>query len=38
MDDFGIKYNSEQDLQHLITISKKYYNISIGKDGKIIAD
>ena len=34
VDDFGIKYNSDQDLQHLITTLKKYYNISIDKAGK----
>ena len=34
VDDFGIKYNSNQDLQHLIQTLKKYYDISIDKAGK----
>ena len=33
VDNFGIKYNSEQDLQHLIATLKKYYDISIDKNG-----
>ena len=34
VDDFGIKYNSDQDLQHLINTLKKHYDISIDKEGK----
>ena len=34
VDNFGIKYNSEHDLQHLITTLKKYYDISIDKTGR----
>ena len=34
IDNFGIKYNSDQDLQHLIQILKKYYDISIDKEDK----
>ena len=33
MDDFGIKYDSEDDLDHLINTLKKYYSISIDKTG-----
>ena len=34
VDDFGITYNSEQDLKHLIKTLKIYYDISTDKDGK----
>ena len=34
VDDFGIKYNLEKDLQHLISMLKRYYDISIDKQGK----
>ena len=34
VDNFGIKYNSEQYLQHLVTTFKKYYNIFINKEGR----
>ena len=38
VDNFGIQYNSEQDLQHLITKLQNYYDILIKKNGKITAD
>ena len=34
VDDFGIKYHSKQDLQHLITTLQKHYEISIDEKGK----
>ena len=34
VDDFGVKYHSQQDLQHLITSLRKYYDISIDYDGQ----
>ena len=34
IDDFGVKYHSQQDLQHLIDSLRKNYDISIDYDGK----
>ena len=34
VDDFGVKYDTEEDLQHLIATLKKNYDISIDKSGK----
>ena len=34
VDDFGVKYHSQQDLQHLTDTLKKHYEISIDYDGK----
>ena len=34
VDDFGVKYHCQQDLQHLITSQRKYYDISIDYDGQ----
>ena len=33
VNDFGIKKNLDQDLHHLIATLKKYYDISIDKEG-----
>ena len=33
VDDFGIKYHNQQDLQHLISTLKKHYDISIDQEG-----
>ena len=38
VDDFGVKYHSQQDLQHLIETLRKQYKISIDYEGKIIVD
>ena len=38
VDDFGVKYHSQQDLQHLIETLRKHYEISIDYEGKIIVD
>ena len=34
VDDFGIKYMSLEDLNHLIDSLKKYYNVKVDLDGK----
>ena len=34
VDDFGIKYHSQKDLDHLQQTLKKYYDISVDKDGQ----
>lgn len=34
VDDFGIKYNNEDDLQHLIDTLQQHYEISIDKTGQ----
>ena len=34
VDDFGIKYNNEDDLQHLIDTLQEHYEISIDREGK----
>ena len=34
VDDFGIKYNTEQDLNHLLNALKTYYEITVDKEGK----
>eukprot|EP00804_Cyclotella_cryptica_P022238 CCRYP_017928-RA/>CCRYP_017928-RA protein AED:0.26 eAED:0.26 QI:0/0/0/1/1/1/3/0/814 len=34
VDDFGIKYTREEDLDHLIESIKKHYDVTVDKDGK----
>ncbi len=34
VDDFGIKYLKKEDLDHLIQLLEKYYNVAINLDGK----
>jgi hypothetical protein len=34
VDDFGIKYITKQDLDHLINALKKYYDVSVDMEGK----
>jgi hypothetical protein len=34
VDDFGIKYIKQQDLDHLINALKKYYDVSVDMEGK----
>ncbi len=34
VDDFGIKYISKDDLDHLICTLEKYYEVSVDLDGK----
>ena len=34
VDDFGIKYHSQKDLDHLQQTLRKYYDISVDKDGQ----
>jgi hypothetical protein len=36
MDDFGIKYVEEENLQHLVSILCESYQISIDKEGTVI--
>ena len=35
MDDFGIKYNSVENLQHLLDALKSHYEISEDLEGKL---
>jgi hypothetical protein len=34
VDDFGIKYLRDEDLDHLITVLKKHYDVALDKEGK----
>ena len=34
VDNFGIKYLNREDLDHLIQLLEKYYNVSVDLDGK----
>jgi len=34
VDDFGIKYLKKEDLDHLVNLLKRYYDVSVDLDGK----